>query len=202
MKHPKVILLAGKARSGKNYVARKCMEILKEKGYTVDCGAFADDLKLFTAITLGITLEELDRLKNSSEPFLKNGSTVRECIQRLGTDVFRGTIDPDIWNKRLAKKIYEANVDFYFVTDSRFKNDTEEWRFLDRYEDDKVEYRNYDCINVWVNGGDKDVIKEGDHISEHLLDDFKFDYYIDNRIHKPDLKAFINFIENFEVDYD
>lgn len=197
MRKPKIILLAGKARSGKNYIARKCMDILKEKGYTVGTGAFADDLKLFTAITLGITLEELDKLKNSSEPFLKNGSTVRECIQRLGTDVFRGTIDPDVWNKRLAKKIYDANVDFYFVPDSRFKNDTREEEFLKPFD---LENRGYVGINVWVDSGSEDVIKEGSHISEHLLDDFEFDYTVDNSDHKPDLNSFINFIVNFERD--
>jgi hypothetical protein len=109
--------------------------------------------------------------KESPWPVI-NVST-RVMMQKIGTDLFRKTIDPDFWLKILVERIrqLEAQHDRYsespriVIDDCRFEN---EFRWL--ADNGAIIIRIVRPDTYYVNN----------HPSEGLLDDCEFDYEIMN----------------------
>lgn len=164
----KILFISGKAHSGKDYVSELIKSKLIEKGFTVSKFALADELKLYLCILLGIDLDTLNKLKNSEEAFCKNGTTVRQMLQRMGTDIFFNYIDKEYWIKVAGKKCEQYNTDFVIISDFRYPHET-----------DVCKYCTYKPVTVRINANNE-LIKSCAHPSEISLDDYNFDFYIDN----------------------
>ena len=94
----KLIGITGKARSGKDTFARALVE---EHGFTRM--AFADPLKIAAAAAFGWPVEKVlfdDEFKQYRCPVWE--ITVREALQKMGTEAMKGTFGKDFWAIRWA----------------------------------------------------------------------------------------------------
>lgn len=170
-----VVMISGKARSGKDYIANKLKESLEEKGMTVCKFALADELKRYLCILFDITLDELNDLKNSEVKFTSNGLTMRQLLQKLGTDVFVKNIDEQFWIKKAAERIVKEDCDVSIITDFRYPFEID---LIDQCVFKSSKY--YFLKLIRINNDEK--IKSFEHPSETALDDFdEFDIIIDNK---------------------
>jgi len=143
----------------------------------------AGKLKEITSIILGVPVEKFED-RNFKESYLpeiwnyvdKNGfkkqMTVREFFQRLGTDAMRNGLHENVW----ANAFWVDYVDQ--KPDDRFSNiEYPNWIITDvRFLNEAESVINHGGILIRVNrGGDT-----GNHPSETGLDDWEFEYIIDN----------------------
>lgn len=107
----KVILIAGKARAGKDTTALLLKEIYTEKGKKTINLAYGNYIKEYA--------------KNISDWDGRDETKPRSLLQRLGTDIIRKDIDPNFFVKRLCDdiKVYSYFFDVITVSDVRFPNE-------------------------------------------------------------------------------
>ncbi len=155
----KVILIAGKARSGKTKAAQLLKEILTKKNEKVVITEYSKYIKLFAKDLLGWDMV--------SEPkpraFLQN---MGEYVRKLKTDTY--------FTERMKEdlKIYEHFVDVVIISDVRMPKELEE---LSSFHPIKIKVVNdlasYDLSE-----------KEAHHETELALDHYQnFDYIIKNK---------------------
>lgn len=109
----KVILIAGKARAGKDTTALLFKEVLEKKGKKVINLAYGSYIKEYA--------------KHISDWDGRDETKPRSLLQRLGTDIIRENIDPNFFVKRLCNdiKVYSYFFDVITVSDVRFPNEIE-----------------------------------------------------------------------------
>lgn len=120
----KLIGLTGKARSGKDTVAKILWTNL---GFTRL--AFADPVKLAAQKMFGLTEQQTwsDELKEVVIPHWN--MTPRQMFQRLGTEAGRDVFGPDLWIKRLAISYsLLCHTDDIVISDVRFDEEAESIR--------------------------------------------------------------------------
>jgi len=173
----KVILINGKKRSGKDYSADLIKKRLEKKGYTAEIIRFADPMKFIVAETFGISEEDLDTYKNDvvefgyeikAYPDNQPSVTIlqdsfRGALQRFGTEAMKPVFGDNIWAKLLYKKAKKLDVDFVLVPDFRFLVEYKKKAITLKIRHDVLES---ECTDT--------------HASETELNDFNFDYEIDN----------------------
>jgi dephospho-CoA kinase len=102
-------------------------------------------------------------LNNNDHQIIKKQMTVRECLQKLGTDAIRNNLHPNSWVNALISN-YNENK-FWIISDCRFLNEVKA-------------IKNNGGIIIRVNRTNQ--ISTDRHISETELDNYKFDYIINN----------------------
>lgn len=161
-----LIVLSGKARSGKDTAAVMLEEML---GYNTTSIAYADQLKYIISTCFGLNMEQLygdDKevvledlpIRTKSGHVTTHCWTPRKLLQYLGTDVFR-TIKPDCWVQVVKDRVAEGEYDNYIITDGRFPNELE-WVL------------EAGGIHIRIEREDKDFVSGTDHESETSLPDF------------------------------
>ena len=125
-----------------------------QKKYGGNVFHIAESLYEFTTITQKFFNQEVKK-----DPIL---------LQTYG-EFFRNYYDKDIWINNLIKKIsnddmQEKNI---FIADLRYPNETEKLKSLG-------------FILVNINRDNRHIDRDPNHPSEILLDNYKFDYIIDN----------------------
>jgi hypothetical protein len=90
--------------------------------------------------------------------------TYRQMMQKIGTDLFKNNINPNIWIDLLDKQIKKGK--HYIITDLRFKD---EYNFIKN----KTK-KNY-IVKIL-----NDNVESMNHISENDLNNAEFDYVINN----------------------
>lgn len=178
-----IIGIAGKARSGKNQLAKFLIEEF-EKKYNRKFyeASFANELKHMCKFQFGLIDDQLwggkkesadKRFPRSKWKHLDGGTmthwTPREIMQEVGA--FYRKIDYDFWVKRLKEFVYneslKGNEDF-IITDVRYINEAE---FV----------KNKKGILVHINRDVANEIHGADHESETGLDVYEdFDIIINN----------------------
>ncbi len=133
----RIIGIHGKAESGKDTLGRSFMRAIRPQ-YKSARIAFADALKSTAMTMFNLTHEQAYEQKDYVHPVY--GMTVRDLLQKLGTEFARDMIDTDFWVKRaeMAIKEFEAEVTqndpkrvcFVVMPDVRFNNEA---RFIRRY---------------------------------------------------------------------
>ena len=115
---PRIIGLAGKARSGKNTVAQ---HLARRFGYQEI--AFADPLKAAAGEIFGLNDAQLYGAdKERVDAFW--GETPRAILQKLGTDCLRNGYASDVWVRALQRRISFVPEEVRsVVTDVRFPNE-------------------------------------------------------------------------------
>lgn len=155
----KVILIAGKARSGKTKAAHILKKILEEKNEKVVITEYSKYIKLFAKDLLGWDMV--------SEP------KPRSFLQEMG-DYVR-SLNTDIYFVERMKEdlhIYEHFVDTVIISDVRMPKELDE---LQEFHPIKIQVSN-DLQSY-------DLTKEEEaHETEHALDHYHdFDYVIQNK---------------------
>jgi hypothetical protein len=123
--------------------------------------SFANKLKqcLSNILNVSISKFEDNEFKKSEVEWL--GITVRELLQKFGTAI-RNEVSDDFWVKACLNNLEKD--DDYLITDVRFKSEAKGIKDLEG-------------IIVRVN---REGAGAGNHISEIDLDDYSFDYVINN----------------------
>lgn len=145
---------------------------------------FADKLKLMASLLTGIPYPDLslNTVKNSTLGSEWNNMTVREFLQRLGTNSLRDGLHPNTWINALFVDYDETCK--WIIADTRFKNEAK--AIKDR-----------GGLIIRVVRDDKHSLKNSiGHISETDLDDYPFDLIIDNNGTMEELIEKIKIISN------
>jgi hypothetical protein len=107
-------------------------------------------------------------------------STTRELLQIFGTDIMRKNM-PNIWVDAVLKKRRRPAPDFLIVTDTRFKNET-------------LATLEQGGITVKV---DRAGVPSDTHDSEHDLDDWAWDFTIENNSDLTTLRVAANSLAQY-----
>ena len=169
-----IITIHGMKRSGKDFLASQLKESLEKDGFEVRIISFADPLKKLVSEGFGISVQELDDMKNNDKQIIleqpvgiKRISSMRNYLQYFGTEVMYGMFGEDVWSKITMKNIndyLESGVDYIIVPDFRF-----------RHEEIKK------SLQIMVRNDE--LINNDSHISENDLVDHEFDMIVDNTNH-------------------
>jgi len=164
----RIFLISGAKRSGKDFIGEELERQLEQIGQPSVILKFADPVKEIIATSFGLTLEELDYLKNDESQkiqVLGNDLTMRSVLQHFATEAMQGTFGKTVWRDLLIKKIKSLkNINNIIITDFRFLHEG-------------FDLPGCQKITIRVLGGEPD-----DHQSEHDLDGFEFDYRVDNQV--------------------
>ena len=171
----KVVLISGKARSGKDQSAKILESILTMRGNRVLIIHYADFLKFFCKQHLGFTSKE--------------APGGRELLQHFGTDIVRKNYQ-DTWVDMmiaLLKGIY-TEYDYVIIPDVRFPNEVEKMK------------NNFQCVILrLIRPVFKTELtqKEQSHISETALDDYEFEHIIFNSGTLDDLGKSLEYFADY-----
>ena len=160
-KEAKIIILSGKARSGKDTSMEIMKSIYESEGKKVINLAYALYIKNYA--------KQISNWDGNDE------TKPRELLQTLGTEIIRNKIDEEFFIKRMIGdiKVYSYFYDVIIISDARVKKE------IDLI---KNEFINVTSINI-VRDNYVSELKESEkiHFTEVDLDDFdKFDYIINN----------------------
>ena len=151
-KNPKIFILSGKAKSGKNYVA----DIISDY--------YKNSIQISYAYYLKQYVKKISNWDGLEE------TKPRTLLQSLGIDLIK-KIDKELLIRRVMEdiKVYSYFFDVIIVTDARLK------------EEIIIPKNLFDCITIRINGKDNDLtLEQKNHITETDLDNYKFDYIINN----------------------
>ena len=145
-RHVLTIGFAGKKRSGKDAAAQIARGHLEEAGWVVHTISFADALREYALKLNPWVVSDYEDPPYATDPqrlsrivrvFGWEGhkdtsyaESVREALQRLGTDVMRA-VDEDVWVRLAARKVQEILKDnpdgdlAFIFTDVRFENEAQ-----------------------------------------------------------------------------
>ena len=162
----KILMISGKSASGKDAAAFLFKEKLEKENKKVLFIHFADLVKYYAF-----------QYYNWSGEKNEEG---RSLLQYIGTGLMRN-FDPEYWARIIAEFLAAATYEFDYalIPDWRFKN-----------ENEVVSYYNKDVITIRVNRYTAEgklyinpslTPEQISHISENELDDFCFDYIIENK---------------------
>lgn len=169
----KIILVNGKKRSGKDYFAYHLRKYLESHDKKACIMSFANPLKEIVADTFDITFNELDTYKNNTSRYvidIRDGDKIikqtdfRKILQYCGNEGLKSQFGSNVWVNLFNDHVKQVKTDFVIVPDFRF------------LIEDMGDY----TIHIF---DDDNEIKDT-HISENELNDFKFDYYVDNTGHQ------------------
>lgn len=124
MELPRIIGLNGKKGSGKDTAGAY---LATAYGYTRL--SFAEPLKRSAAAVLDIDPERFETAKNDPTAYVEyfDGAhvriTVREYLQRYGTEAHRDVFGPSFWTDMLLARVAADPEPNFVVTDARFENE-------------------------------------------------------------------------------
>lgn len=160
-----IIGISGKIASGKDLCAEVIQGVNNSQLWEIK--RFAYRVKQISSLMLNIPVEDFESRTVKSMYLEDWGMTVREFLQRIGTDAVRDNLHPDAWVLSLMSEYEEG--DNWIITDLRFPN-----------EFDAVKERGGICIRV-IRNDIQDINPDG-HASETSLDSYslngQFDHYI------------------------
>lgn len=157
-KKVKIIILSGKARSGKDEVGDIIVNYYKNK--LVKKLSYAYYLKQYVK-----SISNWDGLEDDKP---------RELLQTIGIDLIKNKIDNKLLINRVIEdiKVYSYFYDIIIITDARL---------IDEIEDIKKYFNNVITIRINRDMDNNLTNSEKNHITEIGLDNYnKFDYIINN----------------------
>jgi len=137
-----------------------------------------------------LKLAGLEHHPNVSNDVMVRHMTVREMLQKLGTEAMRNGLHNNVWVNALfadyrAPKMSEDFPSKWLITDVRFENEAE-----------AIKERGGILVRIKRSSSES----SGSHPSETALDHYKFDYTIDNNGSMVDLVAAVrSFLEAYDI---
>ncbi len=177
-KKPKIYLLSGKARSGKNEVGDIIKNYYKNK----------------KSISLSYSYYLKDYVKRISGWDGSEDTKPRDLLQQIGIELIKNKIDSKLLIRRLIEdiKVFSYFYDVIIITDARL---------VDEVEVVKKEFNYVTTIRVKRNIDNNLTLEQKEHLTETGLDDYNnFDYILENNDYN-DLKENVYKIIS-EVDYE
>lgn len=160
-KQPKIIILAGKARAGKDTTAEHIKKYCEENNLKVVNLQFSYYIKMYAKF--------ITNWDGSEE------TKPRTILQQLGTDIIRDKIDNYFFIKRIIEdiKVLSYFTDIITISDARLPEELDEV-----YKT----YQNVTKINIVRNNYDNNLNnQETKHRTETSLDNYtNYDYIIEN----------------------
>ena len=179
-------MVSGYKDSGKDFVSGELSNSLRFS----DIVAFATPMKDILSVMFGISKSDLDKYKNDADSIYIGTEGIcdelydtteitdfRSIIQRFGSEAMKPIFGKDVWVDLLLKMIKTLDAEYVIVSD---------WRFINEYEGVNDMF---DVVTVRV---DDHNLLAGTHDSEHQLDDFQFDYRINNTAKTDDVLQHIH----------
>ncbi len=155
-----LVLIAGKARSGKTQISKMLKQKLQKKGKKVAITEYSKYIKLFA--------KELTSWDGITEP------KPREFLQNFGSYIRKKSKNPHYFIERMKEdiSIYQEFLDVLIISDIRLKEEIECLQYLDPI-----------TIHVKNDTNPYDLTaQESAHETEHALDNYKnFEYSICNK---------------------
>jgi len=220
-----IIGISGRIGSGKDTVAGMIKEMTPSINWEVR--KFAYKLKQIASMLTGILPEnfenqefkkgylgsewdylvDLPRTDGSSK--IKVRMTVRELLQKLGTDAMRNNLHPNVWvNALMADYVRPSHWEDRFYDEAKTLCSGREevwgelpnWLITDcRFENEAQAIKDRGGIVIRVVRGDGKPVT-GEHISESALDGYAFDYVIRNDSSLENLKHRVSiFLQEKEI---
>ena len=169
-KNPKIFILSGKAKSGKNLIA----DIIEKYYSDKKC------IQLSYAYYLKQYVKKITNWDGSEE------NKPRDLLQSLGIDLLK-KIDQNLLIRRVIEdiKVYSYFYDVIIVTDARLIEEIEEPKKI------------FNCITIRINKDSNNLTEEQrKHITETNLDDYQnFDYVVENKDIEDLKKQIINILK-------
>lgn len=179
-KQPKIYIICGKARHGKDTIAEMIYNYYKEKNYDLLNLQYGSYIKEYA--------KKISNWDGSEE------TKPRELLQQLGTNIIREKIDELFFVKKLVDdiKVYSFFFDVLTISDARFKIEVDIPR--ENFNDIVV-------IRVVRPNFDNGLTEEQKkHRTEIDLDDYEnYDYTIMNDGNLEDLKVKVESILEQEM---
>lgn len=154
-RNPKIFVLSGKAKSGKNTVADIISEYYKDKCIQI---SFAHYLKQY--------VKNITNWNGSEE------TKPRDLLQSMGIDLIKNKINPNLLIDRVCDdiKVYSYFFDYIIITDARLVDEIEAIK------------NNFECVTIRITNLKENnlTLEQQNHITETNLDNYKFDYVIEN----------------------
>jgi len=188
-----LIGISGKIGSGKDTAAEIIQHLtnpMKLDMFPYEVKKFAGKLKTIASILTGIPVEKFEDQEFKKQYLGEDWNyqidkfnpiqkmTVRELLQKLGTDALRDGLHTNVWVNALLAD-YNENSN-WLVTDTRFPNEAKAIKDLGGV-----------VLRI-----ERSTCQLGTHPSETALDDYTFDYVIHNNGSKEDLeKELVKFLD-------
>ena len=184
----KLILVSGKKRSGKDYSTSLLAGSLRSRGYSVEVKSFAEPMKQILSVIFGVSLGTIETAKNEPHNFpvvmtqsnteanaVRFSTDMRQILQRFGSDSMKPIFGDDVWARLMDQYVQSSSADFIIVPD---------FRFLIEHIPSTI------TIRIKCN-----LAESADqHVSEIELDDFAFDYVLNNDNHQLTQQDLNNFV--------
>jgi hypothetical protein len=174
-----LIGLNGRKQAGKDTVYARACHIMRDV-VTVERASFADLLYASAAASLGVTVAQLQVWKADpctvvrvqyagADECFHAELTIREYLQRYGTEAHRDVFGPDFWVEQVRRTLSNHEGRIVMVTDVRFPNEAEAVRA---------------CGGAVAQVIGPDAIENtGDgHASEAPLPEYLIDAFIKNKV--------------------
>lgn len=175
-RNTKLFIISGRARSGKNTVAKLIEEHYKDKKYiTISFGYYIKDYA-----------KRISNWDGSEE------NKPRELLQQLGIELIKNKINDRLFINRIIDdiEVFSYFYDVIIVSDARLKDEVETL---------KNKYKNSISIRVNRNSDNGLSKDEKNHLTETNLDNYdKFDKTIENinyDLLKLDVEKILNEVE-------
>jgi hypothetical protein len=180
-----LIGISGKIGSGKDTAAEIIQHLtnpMELDMFPYEVKKFAGKLKTIASILTGIPVEKFEDQEFKKQYLGEDWNyqidqfnpiqkmTVRELLQKLGTDGLRDGLHTNVWVNALFAD-YNENSN-WLVTDARFPNEAKAIKDLGGV-----------VLRI-----ERSTCQLGTHPSETALDDYTFDYVIHNNGSKEDLQ--------------
>ena len=166
-KNPKIIVLSGKAQSGKNVCASIIKNYYNDLGLKIVIISYASYLKMYAKEVLGWDDSE------STKP--------RDFLQQVGVELIKNKINPNMLIDRVIDdiRVYSYFFDIIVISDARFVDEIEVIRKI---------FSNVSVIHVLGKSNDL-TFEQQNHSTETGLDNYNdYDFIINNGGSKDELK--------------
>lgn len=178
-----IIGINGYAGSGKDTVGEIIKQLEPHEHWEIK--KFAGKLKEVASIILGIpkTMFEDQEFKKKNLPQMWSNHglpmTVRDFLQRLGTDALREGLHPNTWVNALMMDYTKEVVSIMNDEGYQFEEKLPNWIITDcRFPNEATAIKNQGGVIVRINRPGIHAVNA--HPSEVSLDHWHFDYVIDN----------------------
>lgn len=160
-KHPKIFIICGKARHGKDTIGGFIKDYYDKKNQKGLRLAYGDYIKNYAKAISGWDGNE------ETKP--------RELLQKLGTDIIRNDLGSMFFVEKMCDdiKVYSYFMDYLYISDGRFHEEVDTPRdVFDNVIVIRVNRKNF--VSPLT-------IEQQNHLTETALDDYdNYDYVIDN----------------------
>lgn len=197
MKNSKIISISGKMGSGKDTAGEIIKNLLEENvGPSWDIRKFANGVKEVASLILGIDVLQFENqeFKNSYLPECwnthkavftdrsdfhgweveTNRMTVREFLQKLGTEAMRNGLHEDVWVNKLIREYDYLNN----LIKHKPKNTFPRWIITDtRFPNEYAALKEKEALFIKI---ERPGLELNNHPSETSLDNHEFDYVVNN----------------------